>query len=326
MLTIWGAKQRFCDGICRRDFLKIGALGGLTLADLLRLKAHGGAQEARRQAKPAPDVKEEKYGAHERNVLDLWKGKSDKPTPLVVFIHGGGFRAGSKEHVPASLIKGCLEAGISVAAINYRLSHHAPFPAPMHDSGRALQHLRSKAKQWNLNPGKIAATGSSAGAGISLWLAFHDDRADPKSEEPVLRQSTRLSCALGFGTQTSYDPRFIQKHIGGRAHEHPALAPFWGLEADELETDKAYKIYEECAPITHLTKDDPPVYLLYSGERDDPSDKPGAGIHNQKFGLVLKEKMDKLGIACTVKTRGRRPSEPDQFDSEQLEFLTTSLK
>jgi acetyl esterase/lipase len=59
----------------------------------------------------------------------------------------------------------------------------------MHDGARAVQYLRSRAKEWNLDPARVAATGGSAGAGISLWLAFHADLADPKSKDPVARQS-----------------------------------------------------------------------------------------------------------------------------------------
>lgn len=270
------------------------------------------------QDKIKPDLQNEKYGPHERNVVDLWKAKSDKPTPLVIFIHGGGFRAGSKEQVSPALIRKCLDAGISVAAINYRLTDTAPFPAPMHDGARAVQFLRSKAREWNLDPGKFAATGGSAGAGISLWLAFHDDLADPQSDDPILRYSTRLSCVVGLQAQTSYDPRVIKEAIGGRAHEHPALKPFFGLKPEELETEKAFKLYEEASPIKHLTKDDPPVYLVYSG-KDQPSDKPGAGIHSEKFGDLLKPEMQKLGIACEVVV-GR-----DSVD-EQIKFMLKYLK
>jgi acetyl esterase/lipase len=271
------------------------------------------------QDKPQPDVKNEKYGPHERNVLDLWKPKSDKPTPLVIFIHGGGFRGGNKEGVSPGLIRQCLEAGIAVASINYRLTDTAPFPAPMHDGARALQYLRHKAKDFNLDPARVACTGGSAGAGISLWLAFHEDLADPKSDDPVLRQSTRISCAIGLQAQTSYDPRFIKKVVGGRAHEHPALAPFWGVKPDEMETDKAFKIFDECSPIHHLTKDDPPVYLSYSG-RDQPNDRqPGAGIHSEKFGEHLKTEMEKLGLSCEVSV-GR-----GDMDA-QMKFFKKQLK
>src|SRR5689334_12091608 len=144
----------------------------LALATLLALQAAA-------EAAPEPDVKNEKYGPHERNVLDLWKAKSEGPTPLVVFIHGGGFLVGHKEYVKAELIRRCRENGISVAAINYRFSSQAPFPAPFHDAARAIQYLRSKAREWNLDPSRFGGTGGSAGGGLSLWLAFHDDLADP---------------------------------------------------------------------------------------------------------------------------------------------------
>src|SRR5262245_12751610 len=255
------------------------------------------------QEKPKPDVADAKYGPHERNVIDLWKAKSDNPTPLVVFIHGGGFRGGDKANLAPALLGGCLKAGISVAAINHRLSQHAPFPAPMLDSARAVQFLRSKAADWNLDPKRVAATGGSAGAGSSLWIGFHDDLADPKSDDPVARQSTRLTCMAVQGAQCSYDPRWIKEHIGGRAHEHPALAPLYGLKEDERDTPRAHKLYEEASPINYLTADDPPVFLFYNEPKGPlPADaRPGQGIHHPKFGEALKEKMDPLKIECILR-------------------------
>src|SRR5918996_937532 len=91
-----------------------------------------------------------------------------------------------------------------------------PVKACLHDAARALQTIRSKAKEWNLDPKRVGATGGSAGACTSLWLAFHDDLADPKSDDPVARQSSRLTCAAVLGAQVSYDPRWIKEKIGGR--------------------------------------------------------------------------------------------------------------
>ena len=62
------------------------------------------------------------YGPHERNVLDLWKAPAAQPTPLVVYIHGGGFSAGSKANAPGTLVRALLKEGISVMSISYRLS------------------------------------------------------------------------------------------------------------------------------------------------------------------------------------------------------------
>ena len=211
-----------------------------------------------RRGRPTPDIKDAAYGEHQRHVLDLYRAKSERPTPLVINIHGGGFRAGSKNGVSPALVRGCLAAGISVASINYRLTNSAPYPGPMVDSARAVQFLRSKAKEWNLDPKRFGATGGSAGAGISMWLAFRDDMAKPDSGDPVARQSTRLSAIAIFGGQCSYDPRWIAKHVGGKAHLHPALFPFYGLKEgeDPLKTERAFKLFEEASAINYVTKDD----------------------------------------------------------------------
>src|SRR5262245_41986081 len=100
---------------------------------------------------PPPTVAKMAYGPHERQVLDFWQSKSDTPTPLVLFIHGGGWRGGDKSAV--GNVKQYLDAGISVASINYRyvqigveMKVEPPVKAPLGDAARALQTIRSKAK------------------------------------------------------------------------------------------------------------------------------------------------------------------------------------
>jgi acetyl esterase len=295
-----------------------------TLAFLLftQFLAPAGAQERNERTKPTPDLAAVSYGPHKRNVLDLWKASSQRPTPLVVFVHGGGFQSGNKEALPPVLLEGLLARGISVMAINYRLSPEVSFPAHYMDCARAIQFARSKAKQWNLDPDRVGATGGSAGAGTSLWIGFHDDMADSKNADPVLRQSTRLSCIAVLGAQSTYDPRVIRKWVGDSAARHPALEGFYGLKSDELDTSKAYKLYEAASPVNHLTKDDPPVYAFYSEERVLPTDaKRGQGIHHINFGLRLKEQMDKLGLECIVRHR----DEGADAENEIIEFFRKHL-
>jgi acetyl esterase len=252
-------------------------------------------------AQPPPH-RDVKYGPYDRNVMDVWLAESDRPTPVLVSIHGGGFSGGNKS-VSGGLLTQCLESGISVVAITYRLSGEAKAPAQFHDSARALQFIRSKAKQWNLDPTRIAATGGSAGAGLSLWLGFHDDLADPDNEDPVLRESTRLTCMSVYGGQTSYDPRFIRDLFpDSDTYKVGALAKLFDMDPNNLDqlSEEKYKLFEECSPITHLTKDDPPAQLTYGGSLDTKVTSQSIGIHHAKFGEALKKKMDALGIRCDV--------------------------
>jgi ubiquinone/menaquinone biosynthesis C-methylase UbiE len=248
------------------------------------------------------------YGPYPRNVLDFWQATAKQPTPLLVSIHGGGFVGGNKS-VPPQLLKECLNAGISVAAISYRYSTQAIAPASFQDGARAVQFLRSKAKEWNIDPKRIAATGGSAGAGISLWLGFHGDMADPNSPDPVLRQSTRLACMAVFDGQTSYDPRFIRQLFPGKdIYKIRPLEQLFGVDLsklDDLPAEK-YKLFEEVSALPHLTKDDPPVLLSYSRPIDTEITNQSIGIHHALFGKVLKEKMDALGIPCELYAGGKR--------------------
>lgn len=253
-----------------------------------------------------PNLQDVQYGPHERNVLDLWMAKSDAPTPLVLYIHGGGFLRGDKDTLKSERLEAYLNAGISVAAVNYRftLANKAPAPAAYLDGARAVQFLRHNAEKWNLDPGLVASTGGSAGAGISMYMAFHEDLADPDAEDPVSRQSTRLTCIAVTNGQCSYSPLFAEQ-IGiprPNFEQHQFFLPFYGIEEDEIDTPRAYELYEEAAPITYLSQDAPPAWLGYGHpDADVDEDTPlGLIVHHPKFGIALKKRMDELGIECVV--------------------------
>jgi|GEM_PF-3033241 len=96
------------------------------------------------QDKPLPTYSDVAYGPYERNVLDFWQAPSAAPTPLVVFIHGGGFVSGDKSSASAGDINYCLQHGVSFAAINYRLRSTTRLDTIMLDCARAIQFLRSQ--------------------------------------------------------------------------------------------------------------------------------------------------------------------------------------
>ncbi len=118
-------------------------------------------------------------------------------------------------------VRQCLEAGVSFASINYRFREHAAIQEILRDAGRAIQFLRAHAKEYNIDPTRMAAFGSSAGAGTSLWLAFHDDLADPNATDPVLRESSRLTAAGSLEGQASYDLRDWKQIVGDSPFARP---------------------------------------------------------------------------------------------------------
>jgi acetyl esterase len=283
------------------------------------------APRQRRARRIRPTHADVSYGPHDRNVMDVWLAETDSPAPVLVSIHGGGFRGGNKSVAP-DLLAECLGAGISVVAITYRLSDEAIAPAQHHDAARAIQFIRHQAKEWNLDPQRIAATGSSAGAGLSMWLGFHPDLADPENEDPVLRQSTRLSCMAVYNGQSSYDPRFIRDLFPGTdTYLHPALPQFFGADLamlDELAEEK-HKLFEYVSAINFVSEGDPPVLLAYGSQMDTPIRTQGIGIHHPKFAQALKEKADPLGVECRIETGIRRGNE--EWTNLTMSFIKEHL-
>ncbi|MCX7014104.1 MAG: alpha/beta hydrolase [Candidatus Sumerlaeota bacterium] len=256
-----------------------------------------------------PDLANVPYGPYERDVFDLWKAKSDRPTPLVFHFHSGGFTQGDKSWISAPLVEICLEKGISVATANYRYSTQDPYPAQLHDCARAVQFLRYHAKDYNLDPKALAITGGSAGGVISMWLGFFDDMADPTNADPVLRESTRPAVIGPVDGQTTLDPRVGATFLGAdtvRWVAGPAF-PLFRIRRDEdlFTCERAFPLYEEASPVNHLKAGAPPVIMYYI---HPPGPLPPAtkdeGLHNIRFGYFLKERMDKLGIECVLHHSG----------------------
>ena len=271
-----------------------------------------------------------RYGTHERNLLDLWIVKSEQPTPLLVCIHGGGFSGGDKKnyHRNGKLIKGMHAAGISVAAINYRLTEGGknPYPAAMHDGARAVQFLRHQADKYNLDPEHFGATGGSAGGCMLMWLGFHDDLADPKSNDPVARQSTRLvALAPNAGQSCLHLPTLLEWFQVKSLVEHGGGRPFFGIpkEGELVITKKLDKTMRDASPIFYLSKDDPPCYMTFGANKPvDESSDPNLWVHHPIMGFQLHESMEKLGLECHVQYQGG-PMIAEY--KSQLDFLIKKL-
>jgi len=289
--------------------------------------------------RPAPTVIDFAYGTDSaRQKFDFWQAKSATPTPIVLLIHGGGWKGGDKRLYGTNIIQPFLDAGISVAAINYRFILQAmeqkvepPVKACVYDAARALQTIRSKAEEWNIDPKRIGATGGSAGACTSLWLALHDDLADPKSTDSIARQSSRLTCAAVTGAQTSLDPKELREWIPNSVYGGHAF----GFAAPDRQRPEEFELLianreqvlpwiKEYSPIELVTSDDPPIYLDFPNQKTPPvlGQAEKDPTHSAIYGVKLLEKLQAANVEGVL----AYPGHEDKTYGSITKFLIAKLQ
>jgi len=246
-----------------------------------------------------PTHRDIKYGSHPKELINFWQFDSDKPVGVLLQIHGGGWMGGKKDEV---LRPHQLKQGYHIASISYPLVNEgAVQPAMLNSALRAVQFLRYKAEEWKIDSSRIVATGGSAGGCSSLLIALHDDIADPQSSDSVKRFSSRIAGAQVAGAQTTMNPFVIKERIGEKTFGNPMPYQPFGAETAE-DMMKNWEQYKElalkCSPITHLSKDDPPLHLFYNVNREFPTSSGSNGIHSPIFGEIMLEACQKVGVEC----------------------------
>jgi acetyl esterase/lipase len=200
-------------------------------------------------------------GGHERQRLDLYLPATGSRWPLVVAIHGGAFRMGSKEGEPAGVF---VARGFAVAAINYRLSQHAIFPAQIEDCKAAVRWLRANAARYGYDPERVASYGASAGGHLAAMLGTTGDvkAFDVGADAGV---SSRVQAAVDFFGPTDFLQMDAHRASAeAMVHDTPD-SPESQLVGGPIQDnpDKAAR----ANPITYVTKDDPP-FLIVHGDAD----------------------------------------------------------
>jgi acetyl esterase/lipase len=191
--------------------------------------------------------------------LDLHFPAGVANPPLVVWVHGGAWRSGSKDEVPRPI----LEKGFAIASVNYRLSGEARFPAAAHDIKAAIRFLRANATRYGYRSDRIAIGGSSAGAhlaalvGVTNGLAalegtVGDARNEPSTVQAILvyYPATDLTTILAQSTPFGLDMRI------------PALEEWLGATPEKVKA-----LAELASPVLHVDRSDPPL-LIFHGDRD----------------------------------------------------------
>lgn len=194
--------------------------------------------------------------------LDLARPEGDGPFPTLVFIHGGGWRGGSRAGYRAEIVEAAKRGYVAVT-VSYRLTEpddqgtaKHPFPAQVHDVKCAVRWLRANAAKYHVDPDRIGATGGSAGGHLSLMLGLSDATAKLEGSGGHAEQSSRVQAVVNY-----FGPTDMSALYGTSGGARPIVASFLGGTPEELR-DR----YLAASPTTHVSKDDPPVLSLHGAD------------------------------------------------------------
>jgi acetyl esterase/lipase len=218
---------------------------------------------------PAAEWKDLFYAAvSPAQALDLYLPAGNGPFPLLIYVHGGGFRQGDK-NLPAArgILDVLLQDGYAVASLNYRLSGEAKFPAAIQDVKTAVRWLRAHADVYRLDPGRFGAWGDSAGANLVALLGTSCGIGELEGAE--LGNPDQSSCVQAV--VDFYGPiDFLQMdaEFGGTDcpinHDRPNSAESQYVGGPVQQNQSAVKAAN---PISYISPDDPP-FLIQHGAKD----------------------------------------------------------
>ncbi|MDB6117027.1 MAG: putative lipase/esterase [Verrucomicrobiaceae bacterium] len=271
--------------------------GGISLAEHLAfLNARGAAgRPATPNSSPAIEVQTGiAYAGNDnpRQQLDLFlprKRNSDKPLPVVVFIHGGGWKAGNKSDGSRSLEPFVASGDYAGVPVGYRLTNEAQWPAQIHDCKAAIRWVKAHAKEYHLDADHIGVWGTSAGGHLVSILGTSGDV--PELEGRLgsnLKQSSRVACVVNYFGPENFITMATQKSTVDRTtRDYPEALLIGGRVQDQPDAAR------RASPVTYISKDDPPFLTAHGTE--DPL-VPFAQA------TELHEALKKVGVFSTLLT------------------------
>ena len=252
-------------------------------------------------------------GGHERQKLDIYlpeQGTDTGPLPVVVWIHGGAWRAGSKKNCRSKVF---LEDGFATASINYRLSQHAIYPAQIEDCKAAIRYLRANAKKYNIDPDRIGVWGSSAGGHLVALLGTTGDVKD-FDKGPNLHQSSKVQAVCDFFGPTDFTRMSdFESTMDHDAADSPESILVGGPVQENKEACK------RANPITYVSRNDPPTLIVHG-------DKDPLVPHNQSELLYEALKKADVDVKFHTVKGGGHGFRDAKVDRMVKEFFNRHLK
>ena len=242
--------------------------------------------------------------------LDLYLPKVNNP-PLLIYVHGGAWRAGSKTDVP---ILKLLNHGFAIASVDYRLSTEAVFPAQIHDIKAAIRFLRAKAEHYHLNAASVGIVGSSAGGHLAALVGVTNGH--PALEGTVgqpLSQSSSVQCIVSLYGASNLQTILSQSTDIGLQMRVPALELLLGGQPDQKP-----ELARLASPVAQLDSKDPPLLLIHG---DADPQMPSA--QSQEFEQAYKALS--LPVQYLVMPESKHGG-PEFFDSERTALMAQFLQ
>jgi acetyl esterase/lipase len=209
---------------------------------------------------------------HERQKLDLYlPEKENGLLPVVVWVHGGGWKGGNKDRCPAVRL---VTEGFVVASINYRLSQHAKFPAQIEDCKAAIRWLRANANKYQLDPDRIGAWGASAGGHLVALLGTTGDKKELNTHGPNADQSSKVQAVCDW-----FGPTDFLHMVPLTSQPDNPVALLLGGPVQENKEKAA-----RASPATYVAKGNPPFLIMHGDE-----DKLVPVAQSEEFADALKK-------------------------------------
>ncbi len=246
-----------------------------------------------------------------RLLLDLYLPKAKRNPPLLVWVHGGAWRAGSKSHMP--LIK-LVQKGYAVASVDYRLSPVAMFPAQIYDIKAAIRFLRGSSSKYGYNAKKIGILGSSAGGHLVALMGVTNHHRQLEGDLGDFDQeSSSVEAIVDYYGPTNFMTILEQSTPHGLSVRVPALELLLGDRPEKKET-----LAKLASPVFHVDNQDPPLLIIH-GDQD-----PQVPI-NQSHELHGAYKKHNRDVTFKV-IHGGAHGGPEFFDQERIKLVEAFLR
>jgi ankyrin repeat protein/predicted esterase len=285
---------------------------GTPLPDLSELKSHRRGWSGSSNEDRSWVIKDIEYARVNDAplLLDLHLPLHVQGSSLVVWVHGGAWRMGSKDDMP---LQGLVEAGYTVASVEYRLSPVAPFPAQLHDLKASIRFLRSLSARYGFRADRIAIAGASAGGHLAALVGTTGGHeALEGTVGGHLQHSSHVQAIVSLYAPTNLLTILPQSTPHGLAVRVPALQLLLGGQPeDEPELAKT------ASPVSHVDATDPPLLLIH-GDQD-----PQVPI-NQSHELYGKYKQHDLRVRFEV-IHGAAHGGPEFYDAARQAMIESFL-